>query len=283
MSFPSASLRSVLLLLILTGIAILAAPASAQTCPCAEAPPVIEQLVPEVIAEYPHDAGSFTQGLLLHEGTFYESAGEFGQSDVRQVAVETGEVIRKIEFTERLGEQGSEVFAEGLVLVGGQLIQLTWRNGSALVWDLATFELINVHRYETEGWGICYDGQQLFMSDGSHNLFVRDPATFRLLAMIPVTRDGAAVTNLNELECVGDHVYANVWQTNEIMRIDPATGFVDGVIDASALLQDPDLAEIDPGRAVLNGIAYNADTDTFYITGKLWPRLFEVRFVASGS
>ena len=275
-------------------LVVVAAPAAAQTCPCAEPPPTIEQLVPEVIASFPHDSESFTQGLLLHDGTFYESAGEYGKSDVRQVTIETGEVIRQVELNE-------QIFAEGLTLVDDHLIQLSWRENIAIVWDLATFEPVGRYLYETEGWGICYNGDQIYMSDGSPNLFVRDAQTFQLQAMLPVTQDGVPVRNLNELECVGDHVYANVWQANTIVRIQKATGYVDGVIDASNLINEepsvlaelspmatviaqaatpqPEIA-LTPNRAVLNGIAYNPETDTFYLTGKLWSTVYEVRLVA---
>lgn len=249
-------------------------PAAAQTCPCTEAPP-IEALTVEVIARYPHDTGSFTQGLLYLDGTFYESAGQYGESDVRQVNIETGEVIRQVALNE-------QIFAEGLTQVGDTLIQISWRENIAIVWNIATLEVITSYLYETEGWGICYDGAQIYMSDGSSNLFVRDGATFRLRDMIAVTRDGAPVTNLNELECVGGSVYANVWQTDEIVRIDPTTGYVTAAIDASTLLTAEERAAL-PGGSVLNGIAYNPESDTFYLTGKRWADLFEVRFVPSVS
>lgn len=286
--------RALLWLLSICLIA-LAAPVAAQTCPCAEPPPTIEQLVPEVIASFPHDSNSFTQGLLLEDGTFYESAGQYGDSDVRQVDIETGEVMRQVDLNE-------QIFAEGLTLVDNQLIQLTWRENVAIVWDLETLQPVGRYLYETEGWGICYDGDLIYMSDGSSNLFVRDPQTFRLLSMLPVTQDGLPVLNLNELECVGDHVYANVWQTTSIVRIQKTTGYVDGVIDASNLVsEEPSvLAEVSaqstaiaeaptpqpeipllPSRAVLNGIAYNPETETFYLTGKLWSTVYEVELVAA--
>lgn len=256
--------------------------ASAQTCPCSPEPVIAERLTVEVLNEYPHDPDSFTQGLLLHEGTFYESAGQYGQSDVRQVEIETGEVIRKVELNQQF-------FAEGLTLIPGNpesqpptpdtLIQLTWRERTAIVWSLETFQPIGSYLYETEGWGVCYDGERLLMSDGTSNLYVRDAGTFQLQAMIPVTLDGEPVLNLNELECVGSDVYANIWQTDTIVRIDPAAGAVTAVIDTSGLLDSEERAAL-AGGAVLNGIAYNPETDTFYITGKLWPTLFEVRFVA---
>ncbi|MCC6617105.1 MAG: glutaminyl-peptide cyclotransferase [Anaerolineae bacterium] len=290
-------MRNHRVLLGLVGLCLLvvAAPAAAQTCPCAEPLPVIEQLVPEVIATFPHDSNAFTQGLLLHDGTFYESAGQYGDSDVRQVDIETGEVMRQVDINE-------QIFAEGLTLVDNQLIQLTWRENIAIVWDLDTLEAVGRYIYETEGWGICYDGELLYMSDGSPNLFVRDPQTFRLLSMLPVTQDGAPVHNLNELECVGDHVYANVWQTNTIVRVQKATGYVDAVIDASNLVdQEPSvLAEVGPvatalaesptpqpdialtpSRAVLNGIAYDPEEDIFYLTGKLWSTVYQVKLVAA--
>ncbi len=259
--------------------------ARAQTCPCAAEPVIAERLTVEILGEFPHDSDSFTQGLLLHEGTFYESAGQYGQSDVRQVAIETGEVLRQVELNQQF-------FAEGLTLIPGDpqaqpptqdtLIQLTWRERTAIVWSLETFQPIDSYLYETEGWGICYDGTRLLMSDGTSNLYVRDPRSFQLQAMIPVTLDGAPVLNLNELECVGDDVYANIWQTDMIVRIDPASGAVTGVIDASSLLNAEERAAL-VGGAVLNGIAYNPDADTFYITGKLWQSVFEVRFVAEAS
>lgn len=272
-----------LMIVLLTSL-LLAGHSVAQTCPCPAEPPVVEQLTPEIIASFPHDTDSFTQGLLLYDGTFYESAGEYGESDIRQVEIETGEILRTVALD-------AQYFAEGLTLVDNltnsdgtpispYLIQLTWRENTAFVWDLQTFENIGSFMYETDGWGICYDGERLYMSDGSYNLFVRDPRSFRLLAMIPVLLDGQPVYNLNELECVGDDVYANVWQTNNIVRIDKATGDVNANIDASFLLTDEEYAALE-GGAVLNGIAYNAATDTFYITGKLWPRVFEVRFVGA--
>lgn len=274
--------RKPVLFITLLILALLAGSAAAQTCPCPAVPAEPEPLSIEVLNAYPHDPDSFTQGLLLHEGTFYESAGQYGQSDLRQVEVETGEILRKVELNERF-------FAEGLTLVTGRtlgatalpdvLIQLTWRERTAIVWSLESFEPVGSYLYETEGWGICFDGERLLMSDGTSNLYVRDPGTFQLMAMIPVLMNGAPVRDLNELECVGGDVYANIWQTDTIVRIDTATGVVTGIIDASSLLTADERAAL-AGGAVLNGIAYAPETDTFYITGKLWPRLFEVRFVA---
>ena len=232
----------------------------------------VTRQVPEVLATYPHDENAFTQGLLLFDGNLYESTGLFGRSSLREVNLGTGEVIRMLPLD-------SEYFAEGLAQVDDKLVQLTWQNGRAFVYDLDTFNEEGRFSYKTEGWGLCYDGESLYMTDGSATLFERDPETFEILSEKRVTLDNEPVTQLNELECVGEHVYANVWQTDRIVKIDKKSGRVVSNIDASDLFP---IAErpADP-NAVLNGIAYNPDTDTFYLTGKLWPKLFEVRFVDS--
>jgi glutaminyl-peptide cyclotransferase len=229
------------------------------------------QMTPEVLNSYPHDPGAFTQGLLLHDGDFYESTGQYGESTLRQVDVETGRVVRQVDLP-------GDVFAEGLTLVDDRLIQITWRERFAYVYDL-DFNITGTFDYETEGWGICYDGTDLYMSDGSSTLYVRDPETFAVTRMVAVTRAGEPVMRINELECVDDRVYANVWQTDEIVIIDATTGEVLSTIDASGLLTEDEQASLFNG-AVLNGIAYNPESDTFYITGKYWPRLFEVRFIS---
>jgi glutamine cyclotransferase len=238
----------------------------------AEARPVepIPVYVPEVLTVYPHDTGSFTQGLVWIDGTLYESAGRYGQSNLREVDLATGEVIRSVPVSETY-------FAEGLALVDDRLIQITWREGTAFVYNAATFEVIDQFSYEGEGWGLCYDGADLWMSDGTPNLFRRNPVTFALLETIPVTLFDEPIANLNELECVDGHVYANVWQSDFIVRITPETGLVNAIIDARGLLTPQQRAML-PGGAVLNGIAYRPDSETFLITGKLWPVLFEVTF-----
>ena len=246
---------------------ILALPVSAQL------PPDFPILVPEVINEYPHDDNAFTQGLLWFDGVFYESTGLYGESTLRQVDIETGEAVESVPLSD-------EVFAEGLEKVGDTLIQLTWQAEEAYVYDFETFELIDTIAYEGEGWGICYDDRYLFMSDSTSYLSVRDPETFDLIFRGAVTIDGQLVPAqlLNELECVGDYVYANAWQTDFIFQIDKFTGDVVALIDASELLTDDERAELTGGQ-VLNGIAYNPETETFFITGKQWPKLFEVVFV----
>lgn len=234
--------------------------------------PEPESLTVRVLSSFPHDRGAFTQGLLWHEGKLFESTGLNGSSSLRQVNMRTGVVERKVDLEDRF-------FGEGLTLIGDRLIQLTFRNETALVWNLGSFERVGQYEYQGEGWGLCYDGQRLIMTDGSSQLSFRDPASFELLGRVNVLMNGDPVVRLNELECVDGQVYANIWMTDTIVRIDPAFGEVTARIDASGLLS----AEEKPGSDVLNGIAYLPESKTFLITGKLWPRLFEVEFVSAGS
>jgi glutaminyl-peptide cyclotransferase len=205
----------------------------------------------------------------LHDGFFYESDGLYGQSKLRKVDPKTGETLQEVTL-------GAEYFAEGLALVDDRLIQITWREGVAFIYDVNTFNLLGQYEYEGEGWGICYDGAALYMSNGSNSLVRRDPNTFAVLQSIDVTLFGEPVFNLNELECVGDYVYANVWMQDEIMKIDKRTGVVVGYIDARRLLTAEERSKLN-GQQVLNGIAYDPVQDLFYITGKQWPFVFLVR------
>ena len=229
----------------------------------------VERLKVQVVRSYPHDRAAFTQGLLLDDGKLYESTGLVGQSTLREVDLSTGRVIRKVAVP-------PPIFAEGLTAIGTNLIQLTWQNGRALLYDKRTFARTGEFSYRGEGWGLCTAGQELIMSDGSSNLTFRRLADFGVIRTLPVTMDGQQLNQLNELECVGTDVYANVWMQDLIVRIDSRTGRVTHRIDAPNLLspierQNPDM--------VLNGIAYDAADHTFLITGKLWPKLFRVRFV----
>lgn len=226
---------------------------------------------PVIVRAFPHDPGAFTQGLVLRDGVFYESTGLYGESTVRIVDPGTGRVIR----SRSLGE---EFFGEGLELVGDRLIQLTWQEGTAFIWDAETLAPLGTFSYEGEGWGLCAQEDRLVMSDGSSRLTFRDRATFEPVGGIEVLRAGEPVEWINELECVGDLVYANVWQTEEIVIIDPGTGKVVGQIDASSLLDR--LGPTD-GIDVLNGIAYDTEDGSFYLTGKLWPEIFQVSLVSS--
>lgn len=232
------------------------------------APPDV--MLPVVLESYPHDSDSFTQGLVFNGETFYESAGLYGESDLREVVIETGEVVRQVEVA-------PEFFAEGLALVEDKLIQITWQENTAFVYDAETFEQVGTFEYETEGWGLCYDGEVLYMSDGTPTLYTRDPETFELLAEVPLTFQGQLVADLNELECVDGKVWGNIWNTDFIVRIDPATGVIDGVVNAADLLTPEEVAGLANG-AVLNGIAYDPEEAVFYITGKKWPRVFKVTF-----
>ena len=222
----------------------------------------------EIVRELPHDTSASTQGLLTYDGLLYESTGQYGESTLREVEIETGEVRRSLALSD-------EYFGEGLARVGSELIQLTWHEGVAFVYDRETFEVLRTVEYDGEGWGLCYDGEALFMSNGSAILHRRDSVSFEILESYEVTLDGAPVRNLNELECVGEDLYANVFQTDRILRIDKATGRVTGEIDGSVLV--PSAGRPPGARAVLNGIAYRADSGTFFLTGKLWPAVFEVR------
>lgn len=237
----------------------------------------IAQLTVEVIERYPHDAAAFTQGLEIHNGVLYESTGLYGESDVRTVDQQTGEVIELVELPDTM-------FGEGLTLVDDQIWQITWQEQTAFLRDASTLEEIDQFTYTGEGWGICLDkgADRLVMSDGTDQLTFRDPATFEETGTVTVTRDGQPQRMINELECVGGKVWANIWQTDEIVSIDPATGVIESVVDAAGLLTPEEDADAD----VLNGIAavpglsnQNGGSGTFLITGKLWPWLFLVRFV----
>ena len=228
----------------------------------------VERLRVEILRTYPHDRQAFTQGLVLDQGTLYESTGLVGQSSLRQVELATGRVIKKIDVP-------PPYFAEGLSLVGDQLIQLTWQHGKAFVYNRKTFAKQAEHAYRGEGWGLCNDGTNLVMSDGSATLTFRKPSDFSVIRSVRVTLDGQPVDRLNELECAEGAVYANVWTTDLIVRIDPTSGRVMQAIDAPNLLSP---MERHPD-GVLNGIAYDPSDKTFLITGKLWPKLFKVKFV----
>jgi glutamine cyclotransferase len=230
-----------------------------------------EKLRAQVVRSYPHDRTAFTQGLVLHGGKLYESTGLVGQSSLREVEIETGRVIRRTSVP-------PPIFAEGLALVGDRLFQLTWQNGRALIYDKRTFTKQRELPYLGEGWGLCTAGAELVMSDGSSSLTVRRPADFGIVRTLRVTLNGEPLEHLNELECADRAIYANVWMRDVIVRIDPTTGRVTQQIDAPNLLSPMERQGVD----VLNGIAYDPSDKTFLITGKLWPKLFRVRFVKEG-
>ncbi|MBZ0301306.1 MAG: glutaminyl-peptide cyclotransferase [Anaerolineae bacterium] len=295
--------RTLILVLILAASLLIIPAASLQDTAA------VEELVPEVVSVRPHEPSAFTQGLILYDGLLYESTGRYGQSSLRQVDPETGEVLLYLPIPEQF-------FAEGLALADGGLYQITWREQTAFRFNLSAFTEhapleVRTFPYVGEGWGLCYDDEFLWMSDGSDILTLRDPETFDSVETRQVTLEGVPLgqqtstgepiitpapaapgatpeaviysgqrlDRLNELECVGDSIYANVWQTDTILRIDKATGAVTAEIDATGLLPEEDR----PGADVLNGIVYLPETDTFLLTGKLWPKMFEVQFVPAES
>jgi glutaminyl-peptide cyclotransferase len=227
----------------------------------------------KVLSVRPHDPQAFTQGLLLHNGSLYESTGlDRGRSSLRQTNPWTGEVLRRVQLS-------PDLFGEGLERVGDRLIQLTWKNQVALVYNLNTFERMGEFTYAGEGWGLCFDDHQLIMSDGTEVITFRDPDSFAATGQVKVTLNGLPLRRLNELEWAEGWVYANVWLTDMIVRINPQNGQVTATIDASGLLSDEERLRAD----VLNGIAYDPEKGTFLITGKYWPKIFEVVFVPAES
>jgi glutamine cyclotransferase len=238
---------------------------------CGSAP--ARELEAEELGRYPHDPQAFTQGLLWHDGALYESTGLYGRSSLRRARLEDG-AVQAIRYLP------DDQFGEGLARVGDELIQLTWRAGRAYRWPLDGFERgeppLATYRYDGEGWGLCHDGERLVMSDGSDALTFRDADDFTVVGSVDVTLDGAPLPRLNELACVGDAVWANVWQEDRIVRIDPSDGSVTAWLDLSGLLSPEERAELGPD-AVLNGIAWREDRETLLVTGKLWPVIVELR------
>ncbi|XVS64994.1 glutaminyl-peptide cyclotransferase [Actinosynnema sp. CA-299493] len=220
----------------------------------------------EVLGTLPHDPGAFTQGLELVDGVLYEGTGLEGQSSLRRLDPSSGELEQRVDLPEPL-------FGEGITVVGDRIWQLTWRDGVAIERDRDTLEEVRRVTYEGEGWGLCRDGGRLVMSDGSDELAFRDPTSFAETGAVAVRRDGRPVTRLNELECVDGQVWANVWQTDEVVRIDPADGRVTATVDLGGLRP----AGV-PVSDVLNGIAAVPGTDEFLVTGKNWPTIFRIRF-----
>ncbi len=231
------------------------------------APAVVRTLRVHVQRELPHDTEAFTQGLVWEDGVLYESTGLRGESDLRRGDPVTGDVQALVPIEE-------PYFAEGLALVDDRLILITLDEQEAFAFDPETLERLETFSYEGSGWGLCYDGQRLVMTDGGDRLTFRDPETFAPLGSVQVRLRGQPLRELNELECVDGAVYANVWGEEYLVRVDPDTGRVTHQIDASGLLA-PDARA---GTDVLNGIAWNPERETFYITGKWWPTMFEVTF-----
>jgi glutaminyl-peptide cyclotransferase len=224
----------------------------------------------EILDRFPHDRRAFTQGFEYHNGYLFESTGLRGESTLRRVDLETGEVVQLYELEDHL-------FGEGLTVYEDRIYQLTWQAGVGFVYDLETFEQLGEFSYEGEGWGLANDGERLIMSDGSNVLYFRDPETFEELDRVEVYDDQGAVTELNELEHIGGEVWANIWYEDDIVVIDPETGWVSRRIDMSGLLQDEDRG--DHRVDVLNGIAWDAENERLFVTGKLWPVVYQVGII----
>lgn len=216
-----------------------------------------------VVAEFPHDPQAFTQGLDFRGATLFEGTGLEGRSSLRRVDLETGDVLRQVNLASRF-------FGEGIVVFGKRIYQITWQNGRAFVYDRRTFERIRRFSYEGEGWGLTHDGTRLVMSDGTATIEFRDPKTFEVLDSIDVTEDGEAVPSLNELEWIDGEIFANVWPTNDVVRIDPQTGEVTGHLDMTPLEEQQQEGD------VANGIAYMESADRLFVTGKLWDTIYEI-------
>jgi glutamine cyclotransferase len=242
----------------------------ASTTPDLSAPPTV---TPQVLARLPHDSNAFTQGLVIHQGEFYESTGLYGQSTVRRVEVATGQVQETWALPVR-------EFGEGLCLFEDQLIQITWREHTGYVYSRANFTAgpIRTFQYPMDGWGITHDGENLLMTDGSSTVYYLDPSTYAVTRRLKVqwakNKKLHEVRNLNELEFVDGMIYANIWMTNFIIIIDPATGLVRKAIDCTALHPSPTNQEM-----TLNGIAFDEQERRLYITGKLWPTIFEIEYI----
>lgn len=233
----------------------------------AAATPEPTQYSYEVVRTLPHDRGAFTQGLLCLDGQFLESTGLNGQSSLRKVERASGRVLQQVAVP-------AEYFAEGLAVLGGKAYQLTWQSHKGFVYDLESLRLAGEFAYAGEGWGLTSDGQQLILSDGTDQIRFLEAGSFAVKRTIHVRFRGHPVDRLNELEYVKGTILANVWGTDYVVQIDPRTGDIGGVIDFSGLLTPADRT---PATDVLNGIAYDAGTDQLYVTGKRWPKLFEVR------
>lgn len=230
---------------------------------CSCSPPVYTY---RVVNTFPHDRNAFTQGLVFENGVLYEGTGLYGQSTLREVELETGDILQILKLKDHY-------FGEGVTVYGNKIIQLTWKSKVGFVYDKESFELLEEFNYPTEGWGITHDGNLLIMSDGTSKLYFLDPETFEEIYQIVVSDDFGPVTRLNELEYVQGEVYANVWQTDRIARITPQTGQVIGWIDLKGLLDQEVTSKT---VAILNGIAYDAKNNRLFVTGKLWPKIFEI-------
>lgn len=226
----------------------------------------------KIVNTYPHDADAFTQGLVFNGGYLYESTGLYGKSSIRKVDINTGEVLKKKKIPKKF-------FGEGITIYKNKFYMVTWRSKTGFIYNKDTFEYLGSFNYKTQGWGITHDEKNLILSDGTANLYFINPQNFEVIKTLQVkTKSGNIVKFLNELEYVNGKIYSNIWQTDKIAIIDPKTGTIQNMIDFSELKQK---IQSDKKIDVFNGIAYNPDSKTFYLTGKLWPKLFEVKLIES--
>lgn len=226
----------------------------------------------QVVHVYPHDRGAFTEGLFYLNGFLYESTGRLNESWVRKVRLETGAVVQQHQLPKNL-------FGEGIVKWKDKLYQLTWQTRVGFIYDFNTFEVKGQFGYPGEGWAFTTDGRQIYMDDGTPQIRIWNPETLKETGRITVTDEGKPVAQLNELEWVKGEIFANIWETNRIARIEPKTGKVIGWIDLTGLLPASDVDQAHAGENVLNGIAYDPDHDRLFVTGKCWPKLFEIKLV----
>jgi glutaminyl-peptide cyclotransferase len=233
---------------------------------CVQAIAAVPEYSAVVVKTYPHAAGAFTEGLLYHNGFLYESTGLAGQSSIRKERLETGEVVQQVAIDPKY-------FGEGIVIWKDKLIELTWQSQIGFIYDLATFARRGDFHYSGEGWALTQNGRDLIMSDGTSDLRLLDPDSLNETGRLHVTCDGISIRNINELEWVKGEIYANIWLTNVIVRINPATGKVVGLIDLTDLAAP---TANGPPDDVLNGIAYDAAADRLFVTGKLWPKLYQI-------
>jgi len=227
----------------------------------------------EVVRQFPHDPRAFTQGFTYNDGFFYEGTGRTGQSSLRQVNPENGHMVRKVDLA-------PELFGEGITVLGNEVFQLTWLSHLGFVYDLRDFHLLRTFQYAGEGWGLTTDGHDLFMTDGSAEIRVLDASTFSEKRRIKVRESGKPVDQLNELEFIEGEIYANIWHSDRIARISPETGKVVGWIDLTGLLGPFYQRQ---AEEVLNGIAYDPTGKRLFVTGKLWPKIFEIRVIPKHS
>ena len=221
----------------------------------------------KVIRTFPHDKGAFTQGLFYHKGVFYEGTGQEANSSLRKVDPETGKILRQLNL-------GASFFGEGIALLNNKIYQVTWQSKVGFVYDLETFKQINKVYYQSEGWGLTTMNDKLVMSDGTNILYIIEPETFTVVGRIEVYDNEQGVDTLNELEYINGEIWANIWMTDLIARIDPVSGMVNGYIDLKGILKDPDT---DTTIDVLNGIAWDKESNRIFVTGKNWPSLFEIK------